>query len=150
MGTISKDTESVSIYNSKEAQKYVQYIEHYPLPLDAALPIFSDVIHFRADKPVNILSKSFIHVLRNDSHFRKISGNFYTVDSSFYFHGSYFLKDDKFKIEETYPGTTLNSAQLLSAHLANTGFTVALFDLDSINIRRYKHEDFKKIFSCFY
>lgn len=149
MGSITADTNQTSIFNSSEAEKYVNYINNYPLRFDVALPIFSHVIHIREKRPIELLSKSFIDDLTDNSKFRKISNNYYICDDSFFFHGKYFIKNDSFKIEEVTSKIILEAALLLEKHLSSSDRTITLFDFDQENNVRYRYEDFKKIFNCF-
>jgi hypothetical protein len=150
MGPISPDTNISSIFDPGEALKYLGYIKRYPLPLDVALPLFSHAIHLRKARPVELLSESFINSLKSDPRFRKVSNNYYVCDSSFFFHGDYFLREDSFKIEEINSIRALEASRLLADNINKTDRSVSLFDLDQDNINGYRDEDFEKIFDCFH
>jgi hypothetical protein len=55
VGQINADLhENNSIYNEKDAGRYIEFAKHYPLPLDIALPLFSWSILIRDGRVIQV------------------------------------------------------------------------------------------------
>lgn len=149
MGKLEASEAGNSIYDSSLANKYVGRLNEYPLPLDAALPIFGWVIQIRDNQIIALLPKRLITELPGDSSFIQYGTNKFTAKHSFFLHGSYIMKDDVLRIEAIQPGTTITAAKQLSSNLKTRPGVITLFDLDTNNLKKYHEDDFKKIYNFF-
>ena len=127
MGKIDAMSARNSIYNKEDASKYVAYVSKYPLPLDVALPAFSWGIHIRGDKVVDLLNNMSPLDFKNNTNFKPADSTQLVVDSSLFFRGFYFMKNDLIKMEEVTPTLCLQAAQQLTDKLQKKPGTVALF-----------------------
>lgn len=150
MGRIDAASTLNSIFNRNDASKYVSYVSKYPLPLDVALPVFSWGIHIRGDKVIDLLNNMSRSDFENNANFRPTDSTQLTVDSSFFFRGFYFMKNDRIKLEEVSPALCLQAAHQLGEKLPHTPGTVALFHLDSLIIARYEEKKLEEIFDSFH
>lgn len=148
IGKINGTDEINSIYNEADANKYISAISDYSLPLDVVLPVFSWAVHIRDHKVIGLLNKTTSANL-NLPNFTPISKISYRADTSFFFHGHYIMKNDVLKMEEISPELSRNAAEKISGKLKSEHGSIAIFDLDSINISRYEQKDFEEIFDSF-
>jgi hypothetical protein len=149
MGKLELTTRRKSIYNKEDAGLYIDYIKGYKLPLDAALPIFSHVIQTREQHIVALIHKSFLYDIPGDVRFKRMKDGTYMVQSSFFLHGVYFMKDDILYIEQLTPDELSNASESLSDHVSKIKRTITLFDLDSLNLRNFNEKDIQQAFRNF-
>lgn len=148
MGKIGVD-KSNSIYDKNIADNYLKSLRKYPLPLNAALPIFSNGIHIRSNNVMGLKSKIGEHELREDPNFVKITDNLYQAKHSNYKHGIYYLKGDLIKLELISEADLLEMAADLSENMKTSPREIIFYDLDELNIKNYGKDIFEKISNCF-
>lgn len=146
MGRIAADSLN-SVYDRVIALKYINSLKNYPMPLDIALPIFSRGIHISNNKVVNLISKVNLQSFSNDSNYTIINANRVLVKNASLKFGYYFKQNDEIKIESISFDNLLEMAEDLNENVKNSPKRVIFFDLDSINLNNYQHEnqDFSKI-----
>lgn len=99
MANITDINTKNSILDNSIAKKYHYNFDEYPLRLKLALPLYSQAVRFRKDKPLDIfegLKKEDF-----DKHFIKIDTNLYEVKKSIYFKKKYIYKGDIFRLEDS-------------------------------------------------
>ncbi|HEY4785895.1 MAG TPA: hypothetical protein VIH57_07590 [Bacteroidales bacterium] len=149
MGKIDALSPKNSIYNNEDASKYVEYIRKYPLPLDVALPAFSWGVHIRGNKVIDLLNNMTPADFKNNANFIRADSLQLTVDSSCFFRGFYFMRNDHIKFEDVSPEMCLQAAQQLTHKLEGKPGSVAIFHLDSLIITRYEEKKLEEIFDSF-
>ncbi len=149
IGKLEATTQRNSIYNKDDAGLYISYLQGYKLPLDAALPIFSQILQIRQQKIVDLINKSFVCDILKDDRFRKMPNGTYIVQSSFFLHGVYFMKNDILQIERLSGDELLEAAESLAGHINKSKRTITLFDLDSLNLGNFNEKDIQQTFSYF-
>ncbi len=151
MGKIAPDSLN-SIYDRAIAQKYLTSLKKYPLKLDIALPIYSWGVHMRDNKVINLISKIDKTSFDADTNFivHENSNIIITKNSNIKL-GTYYIKDDKVKIEQVSEKEIKQMVKDIKSQLNYTPQQIIFYDLDSINLNKYKHEKrfFKKITSRF-
>jgi len=147
MGKLAVD-ENNSIYNSKVAKKYLGQLNYYPLSLRVALPIFSWGIHIRNNKIINVIGKLRIQSFSNDTCFVK-RGNWIETKTAKLKSGYYFKAGDEIKFEKVSEMELTEMAKDLGEKLKNPPAEVIFYDLDSLNIRMYEKDIFKKVTHSF-
>lgn len=150
MGKLGTSPGPNSIFNAEDASRYVDYIDKYPLPLDAALPAILWGIHIRENKIVNLLNNLSLQDFKNNRNFSRLDSLQVRADSSTFFKGLYFKKNDIIKMEEINPDLCLKAAKQLRSHLPKALRTVAIFQLDSLMTTRYEEKNLEKIFGTFH
>lgn len=149
MGKLESTTQRNSIYNKEDAGLYINYVHGYKLPLDAALPVFSQILQIREQKIVDLINKSFLYDIEHDNRFRKLPNGTYLVQNSFFLHGVYFMKDDILHVETITGDELLEASECLAGHLNKIKRTITLFDLDSLNLRNFNEKDIQQAFYFF-
>lgn len=99
MANITDINTKNSILDNNIAKKYHYNFDEYPLRLKLALPLYSQAVRFRKDKPLDI----FEGLKKEDfnQHFIKIDTNLYEVKKSIYFKKKYIYKGDIFRFEDS-------------------------------------------------
>lgn len=149
MGKVTPAPGRNSIYNYEDAEKYTASFRSYPLPLDAALPLFSWLIQVREGKVIAVLNKAYIAEIMKDSRFTNAGNQSYIARASFFLHGQYFKSDDCLRVEQMTPATSNAAAIHLERYLKYQQRSIALFDLDSTNMTTFNENECNKIFSNF-
>lgn len=146
MGEINAKPYNNSIFNAKDANKYSRFIAQYPLPLSAALPIYSWGIHCRAGKVKNILPRrQFIDFL--DEEYFMIDTPFVRVTKTTVYKGIAFDQNDYIKIEAVTPAMCLEAASILDKNAPKDGYrNIIFYDLDEHTINRFPHEKITDIY----
>ena len=132
MGRFSPDPDQRAIFDEASARKYLDRIGDYPLPLDAALPIWSWLVHVRDDRVIGLLQSTDPDELPALDFVR--DG---LVTRSAFLHGTILRGGDRLKVEVMTPADTLAAARMLGPHLSAIARTVALFDLSERNLVRH-------------
>lgn len=148
MGKIQVDTQN-SIYDKKIADQYLKSLQQYPLPLNVALPIFSNGIHIRSNNVIGLKSKIGEQELREDPNFLKIKENIYRAKNGNYKHGIYYQKDDLIKLETVSEANLLEMAADLKENIKTSPEEIIFYDLDELNMANYEKDIFEKISDCF-
>lgn len=138
-----------SIYNSKDADLYTDYIKSYQLPLDVALPVFSWAVEMSNGKVTGIMEKVGIADFTDTALFRSKGNNIFVTRAPFFMRGKYFMKNDSVKVEEVTPEICNDAATNAHDNLKDEKRTVILFDYDSLYLKHYDKKDIEKIFSVY-
>lgn len=150
MGDLSDNGEKNSIYNARNAEKYTAYLRSYPLPLDAALPVFSWFVHYRDGRMQGLVTKKQLPDLRDSLHFLKRPKNTtFMAGSSFFENGVYYKKGDVLKPEALSAEELKDAARLLHKSLKTENRRLIFYDLDEINIDHYDKAVFKEVMAIF-
>jgi hypothetical protein len=144
MGHISGDS-SNSIYDRQTASRYTESLQHYPLPLDIALPLFSWGVHIRKNRVIGLLGQLNEASFDHDDRFTHGNYSVFEAKEDVVKHGYYLMKGDRIKIESISRDNLEEMADDLSSHLAERPSQIIFFDLDSVNVNHYANEkDFFK------
>jgi hypothetical protein len=161
MGKFSADPDARAIFDSASAEKYLARIRDYPLPLDAALPIWSWTLHLRDDRVDSLMQSTDPDELaalvgggapatsgsmtRGDF-LERAGDDRYRVTRSAFLHGTLLREGDVLKVEVTGPTETLAAASLLAPELAHDTRTLSLFDLSERNLTRHGTDKLDQVF----
>lgn len=151
MGKIAPDTLN-SIYDRKVAERYIESLNKYPMPLIPALPIYSWGVHIRDNRVKGLVNKVDKTIFENDTAFLlSPQSRMITVKHSNIKGGRYFLHGDRIKIEDVAHDELLQMAIDLKKQLNYQPEEIIFFDLDQINIKKYEKETdfFKKVAARF-
>ncbi len=140
MGTLAADSLN-SVYDRSIAQKYLPSLRKYPLDLDIALPIFYRAVLIRNKKIENLISKVNAQNFDYDSSFLVLDENNIKVKKSNFKFGYYFKENDEIKIESINFEEITEMCNDLKTHLSITPKNLIFYDLDSINLKQFDHEN---------
>ena len=151
MGRLEPAPDRPSIFNVQDADRYASFVDAYPLPLDAALPIFSWAIQSRDGKVVGLLEKSDGVSLDAVPALRRLDAHRFQASDATFLHGTYLQAGDTLAIESVTPELARQAAALLGRRFHPRGdFAISLFDLDERNWRNYGFQDLEALWSAVY
>lgn len=146
MGKFSADPDARAIFDTKSAEKYLARIHDYPLPLDAALPIWSWTLHLRDDRVESLMQSTDPDELASKDFLERAGDDRFRVTRSAFLHGTLLREGDVLKVEVTGPAETLAAATLISPELARESRTLSLFDLSERNLTRHGTDKLDQVF----
>jgi hypothetical protein len=140
-----------SIYNEEDADKYVDYLNTYPLKLDIALPLFSWAIHIRDGRVIQVYGKIRQKQLADQAHFQPVEGRAnYRAKTSFFLEGIYIKQNDIFKLEETDSNILDAAAKQLAKHLPKQKHTTIIYyELANIDPGKFNAETIRQVSARF-
>jgi hypothetical protein len=146
MGNLTNIETENSILETKELQKYIGDLQHYPLPLDVALPLFDWKVLFRNGKFKSLINDMPYAVL-NTALFKKNKNIFTAVQDSIIF-GYDIKKGDVLRNEQCDYDDILKSAQIISKKISNKSYRVSLYHLDTLTLKKYSTHEMENIFNA--
>jgi hypothetical protein len=148
MGKIASDSLN-SIYERKIADRYLQSLKNYPLPINVALPIYSWAIHIRENKVLGLKNKLVVSEIKKDTNFVRISKIYFKIKHNNYKNGTFYKKNDLLKFETITENDLLEMAIDLKQNLKEVPTEIIFYDLDDININHYEKNFFTQVSSRF-
>lgn len=149
VGRLAADAGRSSIFNAEDAAKYVERLDAYPLPLDAALPVFSWGVQSREGRVVDLLGKPDVAALEKNPSLRRESPLRFVATAPTFLSGTYLREGDALNLEVMTPATSRAAAELLARHFhPRSAFTVSLFDLDEKNLNAFAPQDVEALFGA--
>ncbi len=148
MGEISAAPGARAIFAPDAARRYLGRLADYPLPLDAALPIWSWTVHVRDDRVEGLLQSTDPDELATLDFVRPVSADRYRVTRNGFLHGTLLREGDLLAVEVTGPTEALTAAGMLAPRLARARQprTISLFDLSERNLNRHGLENLERVF----
>ncbi|RYY84538.1 MAG: hypothetical protein EOO15_19145 [Chitinophagaceae bacterium] len=140
LGNLRDPSAENSILENKELDKYVRSAARYPLPLDAALPLFDWYVWFSENR-----YKGLVHHF--DSSLQAPGRIAFTTDTTI--EGYPFRKGDWLRHEAVSAEALSVAAGHLSQQLPSADVRVLLFDLDEQNLDRYQFHELETLFERF-
>ena len=140
MGRFSNDGKDRSIFDAEAAQRYLGRLESYPLPLDAALPIWAWTIQLRDGEVVGLLQSTDPAELPGLDFVATQTAQRFEVTRTTFLHGTLLRAGDVLKGETLSAADLRAAGRLLAQNLAQPASarrTLALFDLAERNLNRY-------------
>lgn len=148
MGKIAPDSLH-SIYDRNIAKRYLSSLEHYPLPIDFALPIYSWGIHIRDGRVIGLRNKTDATALKNNANFVFLKNNWVLIKESIYKDGIFYKKNDQIKLETISKNNLLEMANDLEENTTQNPKEIIFYDLDEFNLKNYEKDIYKKVIDCF-
>ncbi len=138
MGDLKKMDEN-SIIDHKIVAQYINNSTSYPLPLDVALPLFSQTVIQNNNHQIKIIKDSQRENLQNPDYFRKTTENQYLVLKDTLFKGFYLSKDFTLKIEECSIDEVEQSYNIINNSQLQT-HDILFYHLDSTSLKNINIE----------
>jgi hypothetical protein len=146
MGNLTNIETKNSILETKELQKYIADLQHYPLPLDVALPLFDWKVLFRDGKFKSLINDMPDSIL-NTTVFKKNGNTFTALQDSLIF-GYDIKKGDMVRNEQCDYDDIIKSAKLINEKIANKNCRVSLYHLDTVTLKKYSAHEMENIFNA--
>jgi hypothetical protein len=146
MGNLTNIETKNSILEVKELQKYIGDLQHYPLPLDVALPLFDWKVLFRNGKFKSLINDMPDDIL-NTTVFKKKENTFTALQDSLIF-GYDIKKGDVLRNEQCDYDDIIKSAKLINEKILNKNLRVSLYHLDTVTLKKYSTHEMENIFNA--
>ncbi|MEM7038499.1 MAG: hypothetical protein AAF570_16055, partial [Bacteroidota bacterium] len=117
MGRLDHPEEENSILDLSTGRDYLGKFKPYPIPLDAALPIFSWGVLIRERRPIKVIHGMELPATGPGTRFEKSRRNRVKVRESHYFRGHYVYPGDVIRLENVTEDALTEAAKLLAATL---------------------------------
>ncbi len=136
-----------SIFDAEAARAYLGRLPDYPLPLDAALPIWSWAVHRRDDHVEGLLQSLDPGELPALSWLAADGAGRYRATETTFLRGSLVREGDVIEAETIDPATAREAAELLAGALPTSpDRTVTLFDLSPRSLARHDTPSLDQLF----
>ncbi|WP_299683241.1 hypothetical protein [uncultured Tenacibaculum sp.] len=130
-----------SILNSKIVSQYVKGSTEYPLQLDLALPLFSQVVIKNREDNIRLINRVIEEDFKNDTeHFKSLGKHQYIVLKKKLYKGQYLYKDFKLKLEKTSIEEIVKSNDIIKNSDLNIRNTI-LYHLDETEIKELNFKE---------
>ncbi|WP_299716169.1 hypothetical protein [uncultured Tenacibaculum sp.] len=141
VGDLGKFEEN-SILSSKIVQQYINDRSTYPLQLDLALPLFSQVVIKNNENNIRLINRVIEEDFKKDTiHFKNVGKNQFKVIKKTLYKGHYLYKDFMIKLEKTNSDEIVICNDLVRNSNLNIRNTI-LYHLDETEIQE---QNFKKL-----
>ncbi|MFT3826851.1 MAG: hypothetical protein QM731_23205 [Chitinophagaceae bacterium] len=146
MGNLKDPATKNSILETDELKKYIGSLNTYPLPLDAAFPLFDWKVLYR-----NNIYSGLIQTIPDDTlkrqPFVQVKGNRFFITTDTTWKGYMLNKGDILRSETSNLNEIIDAATALRKKWQTQDFTVSLFHLDSLVLTKYPSYELEKIFT---
>ncbi|WP_316846119.1 hypothetical protein [Pedobacter psychrodurus] len=149
MGNLRKYGEQNSILDQREMDLYLKdFLEHYPLSLDVALPIFEWAVVFRNEQYAGI-SKRIGQMQIADKKLFKQRGNSILYDLLTDYPTAGLKRGDVIRWEQISPEDLLATSKFLSRYLSPRDRNLVFYHLDTYLLKHFTNEHLQKIIANF-
>lgn len=140
-----------SILDLDLAKGYLHHLDTYPLPLDAALPIFSWALQYDdTGRFVRIMRHVSRDSIEGNDDFERLKSGDFRVLRNCTLHNKRMMKGDRIEIEHIDRATLNKLARLLAQKLPKQPRHVILFDYQTQGFQEMNNEQsFRHLFSLF-
>jgi hypothetical protein len=143
MGNLTNAATANSIIDPDEMKKYLTVGKPYPLPLDAALPLFSWHVWFREKTYLGLVYPAELEGIACLTQTR--NKRVFTKDTTI--SGRLFLKGDWLREERSDPEQLAQARELIRTKLGGQSIQrLALFHLDSLILNKYDPDALEALF----
>ncbi|KQM66384.1 hypothetical protein ASE74_08240 [Pedobacter sp. Leaf216] len=149
MGNLRKYGEQNSILDQHEMDLYLKdFLEHYPLPLDVALPVFEWAVVFRKEQYAGI-SKRIGKTQIEDKKLFKQRGNSIFYDLLVDYPTAGLKQGDVVRWEQISAEDLLVTSKFLSRYLTPKDRNLVFYHLDTDLLKHFTNENLQKIIANF-
>ena len=138
-----------SVFDESTIAKYIDFAQDYPIPLDVALPIFSQAVLFRNSKAMYLIGNATRQSIDSSGIFGRTGPNTYSATTCGYFAGHYIYERDSLRLEQPAMEQLLRISKKISNKIKNKDITVTFFHLDERTIERVNNHEIETILDCY-
>jgi hypothetical protein len=136
-GDLDDPKEQNSILTIEDLRAYLERMRPYPLPLDAALPLFKWGVLLRGGRPIKLLNQLEVDELLADPRRQKTGPASVKVTESHYLRGHYLYPEDVLRVESISPAELLACAQYAAQTLRPHPMYISFYHLDESCLASY-------------
>jgi len=126
-----------SILDTEQLASYLASVKAYPLPLDAALPMFSWVAQWEGSRLLGLIDDAEAPAQLEGPGFARIGPGRFQALARGSLRGRSVEKGDVLVVDDPGPAAVQEAAVMLRAALKAETRSVALYDLDSQTVKRF-------------
>jgi hypothetical protein len=138
-----------SIFDYDKANAYFTSNKKYKLPLDVVLPAFSWSLVFRNQQFYQIENSLSDSDLNQLAFLQKENNGFYRVKTDTVFNDLFLRYGDEIKPEGVSAEDLDKAVKLAHKAINSTKYSVALFELSTSEVKKYKPDEIDKIYNSF-
>ncbi|MDB5034338.1 MAG: hypothetical protein JWQ98_1579 [Chlorobi bacterium] len=139
-----------SIFNGGEVGKYISDIDHYPLRLDVALPVFSWGVAFRYGSFLVLLNNLRARDLDTNSAYEKIDATHFRARRENIVNSEQLKTGDIIRTEEVTMPECMEIARALREKIDRDSMNIALFHYDPRITGNYRDHELENLFGVFH
>lgn len=136
-----------SILDLEELDKYLNGAEEYPIPLDVALPIYSDVQIYHNSTYSGLVYNEDPMEIRE---FYEVKKYWRKVDRDTLYHNYFLRQGDLLKHETVSVNLLSEASRIIQTRIPSAQFeTLILFHLDEMELKYYTYEELDALYDRF-
>lgn len=149
MGNLKNPATGNSILDNNELEKYLGGLQHYPLQLDIALPVFDWYVLYRDNTYRGIVTQIPENGMNSTTGFWQ--KNRFTFQKDTVINGISFLQKDQLRLEENTADELLQATAAILKKLShdNKHLTVSFYHLDPLLLTKHPIHELEAIYSRF-
>ncbi|MGE3802160.1 MAG: hypothetical protein AB7H80_14175 [Candidatus Kapaibacterium sp.] len=148
-GQVTAIDERNSIFTEEEVEKYLGPLSDYPLPLDAALPIFSWGVRFHFDRFAAIIDNIGMEEMAGRAEFQQVGENLWQAEANTEIRGEPIYAGDIIRIEEPSRKEVLAIAEEIASKIDQADITLSLYRFDPAIIKRSRLDYLQSLYRVF-
>lgn len=137
--------EDHSIGKTEDVAAYLKNTDKYPIPLDAALPLFQWTAIFHGEQFVGFSKEFNLDILATESQFKSLGNNKFQFLRDTVIGRTYIREGDIARLETVSEESLVKMRKLLDEEVLGKDSRVIFFDWNSNNIKRYNVEKLREI-----
>ena len=149
VGQVTSPDETNSIFTEEEVAKYLGTLGEYPLPLDAALPIFSWAVRFHFDRYASLTDNVGLQDLNAHKDFEPLGRTRFRAIRNTELHGTPVFAGDIIRVEVPDRGEVLSIAEDIAGDRHEPEITLALYRYDSAMVGRFGTDYLQELYETF-
>ncbi len=150
MGNLKLPGNNNSILDVNAAERYLDNLQDYPLPLDVALPLFSwCLLYDNQNRFTGILRDVQESDLANNSIFYKRAKNTYLVNTDTLWKGYNLQKNETVRYENCAAPELYKLAGLVAKKINGPSCSLLFYHCDSTVLSKYNNYELEKIYHYF-
>jgi hypothetical protein len=150
MSVLTDPKTSNYIFDPEIADDYLINFNQYPLPLDVALPIYSQGVWIRNNRVIGLMPG----LNEEDMHYSELldpeKDNMYVCVKEGFFRSEYLNVGDRIRLEAIKPNNLQNAAEMLAPYFGKSPSRVVFYHLDEIYLKQFSHADIHRAVKPFY
>ncbi len=150
MGNLKLPGSNNSIIDAQVAERYLDNLQDYPLPLDVALPLFSwSLLYDSQNRFIGILRYVQEKDLCNNSLFYLRAKNMYVVNKDTLWKGYTLQRNETVRYENSAVPELYKLAGLVAKKINGPSFSLLFYHCDSAVLSKYNNYELEKIYHYF-
>lgn len=130
-----------SIYDPEVADRYLAFVDRYPIPLDVVLPLFRWTVVYRSGRFLSFLNNLDRQTLQKSRFLEaQVDSNRFVAQRDTAAFGFSVRRGDLFRAESVSTENLVEQKQKLFPRIKNGNLTFALYHLDSTVLAAYPRE----------